>query len=137
MTATDNACFEQKIAHHRENRQWAFLLGRSLVGVALGLVHALGLIGARARVAVFVLLLFLLGRVEVMNLSGTLVTDITGVLTALIGAVWVCRSRILRRSTHDHEAREGNTEHATYKNIQFHFFSPVSEHIASSPLDYG
>src|SRR6266404_1665153 len=113
---------QAEMAHHREYRQWAFLLGR-LVAVTLGLVHALGLIGARARVAVFVLLLFLLGRVEVMNLSGTLVTDITGVLTALIGAV--CRSRILRRSTHDHEAREGNTEHATYENLQSHCLSPV------------
>src|SRR5260370_33063274 len=97
MTATDNACFEQKIAHHRENRQGAFLLGRSLVAVTLGLVHALGLIGARARGAGFVLLFFLLGRVEVMNLSRTLVTDITRVLTALIGAV--CLSRLLRPST--------------------------------------
>jgi hypothetical protein len=126
---------QTEIAHHRENRQWAFLLGRSLVAVTLGLVLALGLIGARARVAVFVLLRFLLGRVEVMNLSGTLVTDITGVLTALIGAV--CRSRILRRSTRDHEGREGNTEQATYENIPFHFFSPVSEHTVGSPLDYG
>ena len=32
--------------------------GRSLVGVTLGLVLALGLIGARARIAVFVFLYF-------------------------------------------------------------------------------
>src|SRR5258708_35905824 len=59
-----------------------------------------------------------------MNRSGPLITDISGVLTALIGA-------ILRCSTRDHEAREGNAEHATYENIQFHFLSPVSEHIAA------
>src|SRR5260370_21968462 len=108
---------QTEIAHHRENRQWAFLLGRSLVAVTLGLVHALGLIGARARVAVFVLLL--LASVRGMNLGGTLITHISGVLTALIGAV-LC-SRTLRRSTRCHQAREGNTEHATYENIQFHF----------------
>jgi ABC-type nickel/cobalt efflux system permease component RcnA len=110
---------QTEIAHHRENRQWAFLLRPFLVAVTLGLVHALGLVGACGWIAVFVLLL--LALIRGMNLSGPLITDISGVLTALIGA-------ILRRSTRDHEAREGNAEHATYENIQFHFLSPVSEH---------
>ncbi len=80
-----------------------------------------GLVPASPQIpAVFVLLLAL---IRGMNLSGTLITDIPGVLTALIGAV--CRSRILRRSTRDHEGREGNTEQVTYENIPFHFFSPV------------
>jgi len=124
---------QTEIAHHRENRQWAFLLRPFLMAVTLGLVHALGLVGACGWIAVFVLLL--LALIRDMNLSGTLITDISGVLTALIGAI-LCRSRTLRRSTRDHEAREGNTEHATYENIQFHFFSPVSEHIGSLLL-YG
>src|SRR5258708_29175431 len=112
---------QTEIAHHRENRQWAVLLRPSLVAVTLGLVHALGLVGACGWIAVFVLLL--LSLIRGMNLSGTLITDISGVLTALIGAV--CRSRILRRSTHDHEAREGNTEPATYQNLHSHYLSPV------------
>jgi hypothetical protein len=98
------------------------------VAVTLGLVLALGLIGACGWIAIFVLLILLLALIQGMNLSGTLITDIPGVLTALIGAVWVCRSRILRRSTRDHEGRESNTEQVTYENIPFHFFSPVSEH---------
>jgi len=119
---------QTEIAHHRENRQWAFLLRPFLVAVTLGLVHALGLVGACGWIAVFVLLL--LALIRGMNLSGPLITDISGVLTALIGA-------ILRRSTRDHEAREGNAEHATYENIQFHFLSPVSQRIAAltSTLD--
>jgi len=125
---------QTEIAHHRENRQWAFLLRPFLVAVTLGLVHALGLVGACGWIAVFVLLL--LALIRGMNLSGPLITDISGVLTALIGAI-LRRSRTLRRSTRDHEAREGNAEHATYENIQFHFLSPVSEHIAAltSTLD--
>src|SRR5258708_30863171 len=113
---------QTEIAHHRENRQWAVLLRPSLVAVTLGLVHALGLVGACGWIAVFVLLL--LALIRGMNLSGTLITDISGVLTALIGAI-LCRSRTLCRSTRDHKASDGNTEHATYENVQFHFSSPV------------
>src|SRR5260370_33441561 len=93
--------------------------GRSLVAVTLGLVHALGLVGACGWIAVFVLLL--LALIRGMNLSGTLITDISGVLTALIGAILRC-SRTLCRSTRDHKASEGNTEHAiSHENIKSHF----------------
>jgi ABC-type nickel/cobalt efflux system permease component RcnA len=89
-----------------------------LVAVTLGFVHALGLIGARGWIVVFVLLL--LALIRSMNLSGTLITDISGVLTALIGAI-LCRSRTLHRSTRDYEAREGNTEQAiSNENIESH-----------------
>jgi len=50
-----------------------------------GFVLAMGLIHARSRIAVFVLLI--LALIQRMNLSRTLITDITRVLTALIGAV--------------------------------------------------
>jgi hypothetical protein len=63
--------------------------------------HAFGLVGARDRIAVFVvlfllLLLLLLALIQGVNLSGTLITDISDVLTALIGSVLCCsRDRYL------------------------------------------
>jgi ABC-type nickel/cobalt efflux system permease component RcnA len=89
--------------------------------VTLGFVHTLSLVGACGWIAVFVLLRFVL--IRGMNLSGTLITDISGVLTALIGAILRCRTLCRSRC---HQAREGNTEHAIpNENIQSHFVSPV------------
>src|SRR6266404_3055140 len=91
--------------------------------MTLGLVHALGLVGACGWIAVFILLL--LALIRGMNLSGTLITNISGVLTALIGAI-LCCSRTLCRCTRDHKARESNTEQAIpNENVQSHFVSPV------------
>ena len=102
------------------------------LGLALGLARVTAFVSIVVRVVVFVFLaLFLLGILR-LNLIDT---RIARGRSALVGAV-LC-SWTLRRSTRDHETREGNTEHPTYENIQFHFFPSVSEHIAGSLLDYG
>src|SRR5713101_10006856 len=104
---------------------------------------ALGLIGARARVAVLVFLY--LGVLDRVLLS---LSSVFGCILLSVGCVFGCVllclrsvfSRILVLSlywTRCYQASEGNTEHATYENIQFHFFSPIqSEHIGSL-LVYG
>jgi hypothetical protein len=98
---------QTEIAHHRENRQWAFLLGRSLVAVTLGLVLALGLIGARARVAVFVFLYFgVLDRIllSLSSVFGCVLLDLGSVFSRIL-VLSLCRTRC-------HQACKSNTEDA-------------------------
>src|SRR5215469_3261693 len=57
-----------------------------------GPMEAFGLAGARRWIMIFILLLLLLALIQHMNLSGTLITDITRVLTALVGAALLRQS---------------------------------------------
>src|SRR6267154_3818243 len=97
---------------------------------------ALGLIGARVRIAVFVFLYFgVLGRIllSVSCILGCILLSLSRVFGRVLLGLCSVFSRILVLrlcGTRDYQTRKSNTEQATSNESIQHFWSPVRNFVA-------